>query len=85
MTVRAKFKVRSNDSVPGNGQTIVLDAVSKDGSAENADFFQWTPSGQITMAVVNAAAAEKFVVGAEMYVDFTPADSSQPAPEADAG
>lgn len=74
MSVRAKFKVRSNEAVSGNGNTIILDAVGKDGCPENADFFRWTPSGQITMGVVNEAAAEQFKVGAEMYVDFTPVE-----------
>ncbi len=75
MNVRAKFKVRSNEYVPGNGATVVLDAVGKEGSPENADFFQWTPSGQVTMAVLNETAAKAFVAGSEMYVDFTPVDA----------
>ena len=76
MNVRAKFKVRSNVEVSGNGHSITLDAVyDPDPSSENGQFFRWTPSGQITMAVVNESAAKAFVEGKEVYVDFTPVES----------
>lgn len=75
MAVRAKFKVRTNAVQPGNGHSIVLDAVyDPDPSSENGQFFRWTPSGIITMGVVNEDAAKQFVEGDEVYVDFTPVE-----------
>jgi len=51
-----------------------LDAVyDSNPDSENGKFFRWTPSGCITMGVVNEAASAQFVVGDEVYVDFTPA------------
>ena len=44
-----------------------------DGSAENKDFFKWTPAGQIVFSTINAKAAEQFEQGKEYYVDFSPA------------
>jgi len=74
MTVRAKFKVRSKNDEPGLGCSVVLDAVyDSNPDSENGKFFRWTPSGCITMGVVNEAASAQFVVGDEVYVDFTPA------------
>ena len=73
MTVRAKFKVRSKTDAPGVGFAITLDAVyDPDPSSENGRFFRWTPSGTITMGVVNDSASAQFVEGEEVYVDFTP-------------
>lgn len=74
MSTRAKFKVRTVVETEGNGHAITLDAVyDPDPDSENGRFFRWTPSGTITMAVVNAEAAKSFVEGGEVYVDFTPA------------
>lgn len=72
MSVRAKFKVISitHDE---NGASILLHPVIS-GSKENEEFFRWTPSGEIKIGTINAAAAAQFVPGKEMYVDFTPAD-----------
>jgi hypothetical protein len=44
-----------------------------DGSAENKEFFMYTPGGTVTFNVLNKAAAEKFEVGKQYYVDFTAA------------
>lgn len=71
--VRAKFKVISKQSDPSNGTTISLFPVIS-GSAENEQFYKWTPSGQVQLNTVNDLAAEQFIVGKEYYVDFTPAD-----------
>lgn len=65
--VRAKFKCRANE-----GGQIGLEPVHS-GSEENKEFFQATPSGVISMGIVNESAAAAFVPGAEHYVDFTPA------------
>lgn len=82
MPVRAKFKVVRNDpQANGEGCRIVLEAVAS-GSAENESFFRYTPSGQLTMSIVNPAAAEMFVEGHEIYLDFSPANlPPEPAAE----
>ncbi len=45
------------------------------GSEENKEFFKYTPGGTVAFNVLNLAAAEKFEVGKEYYLDFTPAVS----------
>lgn len=76
MTVRAKFFVcRVGQTVYGGGKPqteIELQAVGG-GSEENKQFFQYTPSGNIKLGVLNEAAAAQFSIGQEFYVDFTPA------------
>lgn len=44
-----------------------------EGSEENKEFFKYTPGGTVTFNVLNKAAAEKFEVGKQYYVDFTAA------------
>lgn len=75
--VRAKFKVTSITRSQGWGsvkeiQTIKLSPVC-DGSEENKKFYAASPSGAIELGTVNAEAAAEFDLGAEFYVDFTPA------------
>lgn len=77
MTVRAKFTVRTIERslAYGSGkelQTIVLSPVT-DGSEENKQFYAYTPSGEIRLGTVNAAAAAMFDLGKSYYVDFIPA------------
>ena len=72
MTVRAKFKVSSVTPYDGGTANIELVPVIG-GSAENEQFFKWTPWGSIKIGTINAQAAEQFKLGAEFYVDFTPA------------
>jgi hypothetical protein len=82
MSVRAKFVVqsitRSKGWNPGISevQTIKLTPVTS-GSEENKSFFAATPSGQIELGIVNADAVKEFDLGAEMYVEFTPANAPQ--------
>lgn len=72
MTVRAKFKVE--EVVHGtNGHAVKLSPVSS-GSAENEQFFKWTPWGEIKIGTINADAAAQFEPGRQFYVDFSPAD-----------
>ena len=84
---RAKFKVDSRTETEGGRYdennkyvacpeySITMSPVySDDPESENAKFFNATPSGQITMGVVNEAAAEIFQVGKEVYVDFFPVE-----------
>ncbi len=75
MSVRAKFKVnRIERSLFRDGvevQTIVLSPVySHDKDSENARFYQATPSGEIRLGTVNAAAAAAFELEGEYYVTF---------------
>lgn len=63
-TVRAKFHCNFNAN-----DCIYLSPVYS-GSEENAQFFKATPGGQITLCIVNEAAAARFIVGQEYYVDF---------------
>lgn len=70
--VRAKFTVWSitdSDFDDQGGKEIVLQAVTY-GSKENEEFFKYTPSGGITLSIVNPKAAEQFHVGDDFYVDF---------------
>lgn len=46
-------------------------SVVMDGSAENEEFFQYTPAGSIDLDIM---AAQYFEIGKEYYVDFTPAE-----------
>jgi hypothetical protein len=71
MTVRAKYKCTHKDE-DINGFKITLEPVV-DGSAENKEFFKWTPYGKMEMGTINAKAAEEFVVGQEYYIDFNKA------------
>lgn len=44
-----------------------------DPAHENTKFWEASPSGQLMLGTVNAAAAAEFELGAEYYVDFTKA------------
>lgn len=78
MTVRAKFRVQSvNGQTDAAGKTTgatikMTPVYDADPSSENGQFFRWTPWGQIELGTVNPDAAAQFVVGAEVFVDFTP-------------
>lgn len=73
MAVRAKFKVqrieRWQHSKDQEAQTIVLYPVTS-GSEENREFYASTPSGEIKLATINAAAAAQFELNGEYYVTF---------------
>lgn len=75
--VRAKFYVQSITPVPSQNPDdktahVSMYAVYGNGEA-NKDWSRWTPSGSITMSITNPSAVEKFEVGKEYFVDFTPA------------
>ncbi len=75
MSVRAKFVLNSYETSMQQGEelrTLKLSAVY-DGSPENKEFFKWTPSGQISLGILNKKAWEQFELGKEYYVDFTSA------------
>lgn len=57
MSVRAKFRVTSIK--PGSeGATINLSPVTS-GSAENDQFYKWTPGGSIVLSTINPEAADQ--------------------------
>ena len=74
--VRAKFRVNSYETFLDRGEELrrIKLGVVVDGSVENKEFFKWTPSGQIEIGTLNQKAWEQLPLGAEMYVDFTPAN-----------
>lgn len=74
MTVRAKFYVAEKTQTT-SGDRVVLQAVCR--GEENKQWSKYTPSGRIELSVLNEVAVEQFVVGDEMYVDFTPAPKGQ--------
>lgn len=61
--------------VPGEVRSVILSPVYGNGDPahENTKFWQASPSGQIVIGCANLQAAEAFELGAEYYVDFTPA------------
>lgn len=87
-TVRAKFTVQrierslTSRHIKGEDgvnrweqrevQTIVLTPVTS-GSAENEQFYDSTPYGEIKLGTINLEAAALFPLMGEVYVDFTPA------------
>jgi hypothetical protein len=57
-------------------RTLKLSPVYGNGDPEheNTKFWQYSPSGSISLGTVNPAAWEQFEMGKEYYIDFTPAD-----------
>lgn len=84
MSVRAKFRVTEVQDVDwgekyGELKQITLTPVGGAAggeSEENKQFYAATPGGMIVLGVLNAAAAKQFEMGAEYYVDFTPAEKA---------
>lgn len=84
--MRAKVRVSQIDDAKASdgqlcGQTLHFQAVAasqypEDGSDENNTFAKYTPSAYFTIDVRNSALFEKFAVGEEYYVDFTPAQKA---------
>lgn len=70
--VRAKFWVDTITETR-DGKTIHMQPVV-DGSQENKSFWRWTPSGELTMNILNKDAASQFEAGKSYYIDFTPAE-----------
>jgi hypothetical protein len=73
--VRAKFQVTSIASVAWSPsmKVVKLSAVSTDETPENQRFHKYTPSGTIEISIDNPPAAEQFILGQSLYVDFSPA------------
>ena len=75
MTVRAKFSCKEIKS-DVDGDVITFEPVYS-GSAENREFFKYTPFGTIRLGVIGSEVSRQFQQGADYYVDFTRA----PEPE----
>ena len=87
--VRAKFRLNSYTttmygmSVPGTNpvrienkelRTLEFSPVySDDPNSENRKFWTASPQGSIKLGTVNPEAWEKFELGKDYYIDFTPA------------
>lgn len=74
MAVRAKFYVAERTQTT-SGDRVVLQAVCR--GEDNKQWSKFTPMGRIELSILNDAAVEQFIVGEEMYVDFTPAPKGQ--------
>lgn len=80
MAVRAKFIVntitKALDYNKREVHTIKLYPVANDDTAENKQFWQYTPAGSIELTTVNPSAVAEFAsaLGQAVYVDFTPAE-----------
>jgi hypothetical protein len=72
MKVRAKFICDDKEDT-GEGFNLIMSAVV-DGSAENEQFFKFTPGGSLTLYTVNPAVAEAIEPGKEYYIDITLAE-----------
>lgn len=73
MKVRGKFIVDQVVHTQYAAKTVSLRAICDESSDENMRFSKATPSGTIVMAVDNPSAAEQFVPGKAVYVDFSDA------------
>jgi hypothetical protein len=69
---RAKFKLEEKTEF-GAGYGLKFRAVTS-GCKENEQFFQYTPSGELSMIIVKKETADQFVVGQEYYLDLTSAE-----------
>ena len=74
-TVRAKFWVTEIKQTTFGG-SVSLSAVCR--GEDNKVWASATPSGSITMSILNNSALSAFVPGDEFFVDFTPAPKGQP-------
>lgn len=80
--VRAKFRVHSIErSQYGDKElrTIKMSPVYGGGgeSDENRKFWEASPNGSLELGCVNLEAAERFELGQEFYLDFTPAPAAE--------
>jgi hypothetical protein len=78
--MRAKLKVTNITTYESSTVIgLTFNAVSKkeayptDGYDEDNTYSRWTPSAELKMQIANPDLLDKFVVGQEFYVDFTPA------------
>lgn len=70
--VRAKVCIQEKKET-ADGEFEIKATVVYGGSEENDKFFVATPSGELTLGVLNAHASEQLQEGQEYYLDLTPA------------
>lgn len=70
--MRCKMCCGSKVALGGGGFTLGFYAVYA-GSEEDYRYFKATPSAQFYVSTVNEAAASKFEIGKNYYVDFSSA------------
>lgn len=77
--VRAKFVChdKQHDTATPDQGEVVLEAVTG-GSPENESFYQYTPSGRLTMGILSPGAFAFFEPGKEYMIDFTLAEEATP-------
>lgn len=68
-----RCKVHCNFKLEQNGGVHIAFSPVYSGSLENEQFFKQTPGGTVTFHTLNVEVANKFEVGKEYYIDFTPA------------
>lgn len=75
LTTGYHFDKDAKTNVPVPVRNISMSPVYGNGDPEheNTKFWAASPSGKLELGIINAAAADLFEVGAEYYVDFTPA------------
>lgn len=73
MTVRAKFYVSevTRTAYQPDAAQIKMQAVTR--GEDNKEWAKYTPVANLSMSILNPAAAEQFELGAEYFIDFTPA------------
>lgn len=76
MTVRAKVTCEAIDGNAVSFHTVYETDEQKGADPENVRFTKATPWGNIKLGIDNPAALERFKVGEQYYVDFTPAKKS---------
>ena len=69
MSVRIKATCISKTQAIGSGEVKLEPVINN--SKENKQFWEYTPSGSITISIDNNKAFDAFEVGNEYYVDFT--------------
>lgn len=72
-TMRAKVQVESVTKFQGDGEKLVLRAVTN-GTPEDNTFSKWTPNATFEMFIQNPDLNGKLLPGQKFYVDFTPAE-----------
>ncbi len=68
-----RCKVACTAKIPSNEGVYLNFCPVYTGSEENKQFFKYTPGGVVQFNIVNSETADKFEIGKEYYVDFSPA------------
>ena len=70
--IRCKFRCELKTQT-ASGFSVKFRPVTG-GSAENENFFKWTPCGTLEFGTINEVAAAQFEPGKEYYIDISPAE-----------